>query len=97
MGDGGIDLDDFRWAFIDYGFQVGKEDAAMVLAAFDKDGNGVVDLQEFLSAIKGKLPAPREQCIFGCYNKVAKGAQAVSMADLAAAMLLDEEDKAERL
>jgi len=69
----------------------------MVLAAFDKDGNGVVDLQEFLSAIKGKLSAAREQKIFDAWNAVAGGRAAVSFGELGDAMCCDEEEKAERL
>ena len=48
-GDGGIDLDDFRWAFIDYGFQVSKEDSAMVLAAFDKQA--LEELRDIMVAL----------------------------------------------
>ena len=35
--------------------------------------------------------------IFDCFNSVAKGAQAVSMEDLAAALQVDEEEKQQRL
>jgi Ca2+-binding EF-hand superfamily protein len=39
-GNGSLDIDDFRWGFIDYGFQITKEDALPLIAHFDKDGNG---------------------------------------------------------
>jgi hypothetical protein len=51
-GDQRMDVDDFRWAFIDYGFQITKPEAQHLLEAFDKDGNGLVDFGEFLSVIK---------------------------------------------
>ena len=51
-GDQRMDVDDFRWAFIDYGFEITKFEAQHLLGVFDKDGNGFVDFGEFLSVIK---------------------------------------------
>lgn len=96
-GDGVIDLDDFRWAFIDYGFQVGKEDSAMVLQAFDKDGNGVVDCNEFISAMKGKLSAEREQVIFEAFNVIASGREKVLISELADVINCDAEERDARM
>ena len=62
-GDGRLDVDDFRWGLIDYGLSVSKEEAQEVLNAFDRDGNGFVDFNEFLVALKGELTPAREAII----------------------------------
>jgi len=49
-----LDVDDFRWGLIDYGITISKEEAAQVLKHFDRDGNGTVDFNEFLSALRVK-------------------------------------------
>ena len=51
-GDRKLDVDDFRWGFIDYGFNLTKEEAQQLLDHFDRDKNGVVDFDEFLRALK---------------------------------------------
>jgi len=51
-GNGQLDVDDFRWGLYDYGITVSKEEAVKVLNHFDRDGNGTVDFNEFLRAIK---------------------------------------------
>lgn len=58
-GDGKLDVDDFRWGFIDFGIQMSKEESEEVLKAFDRDGNGQVDFNEFLVTLKGDLNAKR--------------------------------------
>jgi hypothetical protein len=47
-----LDVDDFRWGFIDYGFNLTKEEAQQLLDHFDRDKNGTVSYDEFLRAIK---------------------------------------------
>jgi len=47
-----LDVDDFRWGLIDYGINISKEEAKKVLEHFDRDGNGQVDFNEFLRALK---------------------------------------------
>ena len=47
-----LDLDDFRWGFIDYGFNLTKEEAQQLLEHFDRDKNGTVSYDEFLRALK---------------------------------------------
>jgi len=69
-GDGRLDVDDFRWGFIDFGIQMSKEESQDVLKAFDKDGNGVVDFNEFLVALKGDLSEARKEVIAAAYKKL---------------------------
>ena len=45
-------MDDFRWGFIDYGFNLTKEEAQQLLDHFDRDKNGTVNFDEFLRALK---------------------------------------------
>jgi Ca2+-binding EF-hand superfamily protein len=47
-----LDVDDFRWGLKDYGITISKEEADQVLKHFDRDGNGQVDFNEFLRALK---------------------------------------------
>ena len=51
-GDHNLDVDDFRWGLIDYGIAVSKDEAAEILAHFDRDKNGTVNFDEFLRTLK---------------------------------------------
>ena len=58
MDDGGdrqLDVDDFRWGLIDFGIQVSKDEAQLLLTAFDRDKNGKVSFDEFLVALRGDI------------------------------------------
>lgn len=48
-----LDVEDFRWGFIDYGFNLSLEEAQHLVTHFDRDGNGSVSYDEFLRALKG--------------------------------------------
>lgn len=54
-GNGNLDVEDFRWGFIDFGFNLTQEEAKQLLEYFDKDKNGTVNFEEFLFAIKVSL------------------------------------------
>lgn len=69
-GDRKLDVDDFRWGFIDYGFNMSKEEAAKVLEHFDKNGDGVVNFDEFLLYFKGDLNEGRVALIKQAYDKL---------------------------
>ena len=47
-----LECDDFRWGLMDYGVSVTKEEAAEVLNHFDKNGDGRVDFDEFLTTLR---------------------------------------------
>ena len=47
-----LDVEDFRWGFIDYGFNLTQEEAQHLVTHFDRDGNGTVSYDEFLRALK---------------------------------------------
>ena len=65
-----MDVDDFRWGFIDFGISVTKEEAAQVLEYFDRDKNGTVSYDEFLRFLKGDLNATRKAWIRKAYDKL---------------------------
>jgi len=69
-GDRKLDVDDFRWGFIDYGFNLSKEEAAKVLEHFDKNGDGVVNFDEFLLHLKGDLNEARTALIKQAFEKL---------------------------
>ena len=47
-----LDVDDFRWGLMDYGVSVTKEEANEILNHFDKNGDGVVNFDEFLVTLR---------------------------------------------
>ena len=51
-GDHRLDPDDFRWGLMDYGLQISKEESVEIMNYFDKNNNGSVDFEEFLSYLK---------------------------------------------
>lgn len=63
-------MDDFRWGFIDYGFNVTKEEAQQLLEHFDRDKNGTVSFDEFLVALKGDLNDSRKTWVRAAYDKL---------------------------
>lgn len=64
-----LDIEDFRWGLIDYGITVEKEEAHILLAAFDRDKSGTIDFDEFLVAIKGDLNDFRRGLIERAYRE----------------------------
>lgn len=67
---GKLDLDDFRWGLMDFGLQLTKDEATKVLDHFDRDGNGQVDFNEFLTTIRGSLPDSRKKVVRAAYDKL---------------------------
>lgn len=47
-----LDVDDFRWGLMDYGIVTNKEEAQKILEHFDTTGNGLVDYDKFLKALR---------------------------------------------
>ena len=65
-----LDADDFRWGLLDYGIQINKSDAQEIIEKFDRDGNKMLDFNEFLRFLRGDINASREQWIKKAYNKL---------------------------
>ena len=47
-----LEVEDFRWGFIDYGFNLTQEEAQHLVQYFDRDGNGTISYDEFLRTLK---------------------------------------------
>lgn len=70
-GNGLLDVDDFRWGFIDYGIDfLTHEDALQLLQHFDHDKNGSVSFNEFLKAIKGEMNEQRKELVRAAFAKL---------------------------
>ena len=72
MDDGGdrqLDVDDFRWGLIDFGIAVSKDEAQLLLTAFDRDKNGKVSFDEFLVALRGDINEFRQALIKRAYDE----------------------------
>jgi len=54
-------------------------------------------MNEFISAMKGKLNEAREQAIFEAFNKVAAGRNSVVISELADVICCDEEERDKRM
>lgn len=65
-----LDVDDFRWGLMDYGFQISKEEANEVLKFFDRDGNGSVDFNEFIRTLRGDMNECRKAIVHKAYDKL---------------------------
>lgn len=65
-----LDVDDFRWGFIDYGFNLSKDEAQRLLERFDRDGNGTISYDEFLRFLKGDINDERKKWIRLAYEKL---------------------------
>lgn len=65
-----LELDDFRWGFIDYGFNLSKEEAVEIMKRFDTNNDGVIDFDEFLKFLKGDLNENRLKWIRCAYDKL---------------------------
>mmetsp|Transcript_30481 Transcript_30481/g.40551 ORF Transcript_30481/g.40551 Transcript_30481/m.40551 type:complete len:340 (-) Transcript_30481:521-1540(-) len=65
-----LDIEDFRWGFIDYGFNLTQEEAQHLLQHFDRDGNGTVSYDEFLLALKGEMNDARKVWVRAAYDKL---------------------------
>lgn len=62
-GNGNLDVEDFRWGFIDLGFNLTQEEAKQLLEHFDKDKNGSVNFEEFIQAIKVSYKLAPIRCL----------------------------------
>ena len=50
-GDGQIDREDFKWGLYDFGIKFDDAQFDMILNNFDKAGNGMISLSEFIAAV----------------------------------------------
>lgn len=48
-----LDLNDFRFGMQDYGISLSKEESLALMKRFDRDGDGMVNYDEFLRFLRG--------------------------------------------
>lgn len=65
-----LDVNDFRYGMQDYGIQLSKEEAISLMKRFDRDGDGMVNYDEFLRFLRGQINANRQAWIQKAYNKL---------------------------
>lgn len=46
-----VDVDDFRWGLIDLGYNLSKSEAAEVVKHYDRNGDGMLSYEEFISKL----------------------------------------------
>ena len=50
-----LTLEEFKWGFEDYGVHMSDDDLKALFSAFDKDGSGSIDFNEFLINIRVRI------------------------------------------
>jgi len=63
-----LDRDEFKFGLRDYGLELPEKDFEKVLTAFDRNGDGVIDFDEFLRGVRGKLNRRRRELILMAYD-----------------------------
>jgi Ca2+-binding EF-hand superfamily protein len=82
-GDGALDREDFKWGLYDYGVRLADEEFELVMDYFDRDGNGVISFNEFLSAVRGPVPVARRAVIDEAFAKLDSDASGtLTLADV---------------
>ena len=69
-GDGNLDREDFKYGLRDVGVDLTDEEFDMVMDAFDRDGNGLISLTEFLAALRGEMSAARREVVAHAFAKL---------------------------
>jgi Ca2+-binding EF-hand superfamily protein len=79
-----IDLNEFVWGLSDYGITLTEDQGKKILEKFDRDGNGTVNFDELLVALRGHLNDFRKHLIDRAYKKLDKnGDGLVTLEDVA--------------
>lgn len=55
-GSGKLDRHEFAWALKDNGHALTQHEFERIFKFFDKNNDGILDVQEFMSGIRGNLP-----------------------------------------
>lgn len=86
-----LDRDEFKTGLKDYGLDLPDKDFEKVLNAFDVNKDGVIDFDEFLRGMRGKLNRRRRELIMMAYDVLDKdGSGLVERSDIEAAYDLSE-------
>jgi Ca2+-binding EF-hand superfamily protein len=71
-GNKSLDPEDFKWGLYNYGIYLNENDLKTLMRAFDRNGDGVVNFDEFLTTLKGKMNEKRLKLVALAYEKLDK-------------------------
>eukprot|EP00727_Mastigamoeba_balamuthi_P000066 m51a1_g10056 putative phosphate abc transporter substrate-binding protein (1290) ;mRNA; f:64611-69951 len=80
-GDGRIDREEFHKAAFQYGLVRTEPDYELLYKCFDADGNGFIDYEEFLRAIRGEMNEFRKELVMEAFKKLDSNKNGVIEAD----------------
>ena len=82
-GDFKLDVEDLKWGLRDMGVSLDDEQFKILFGYFDKGGDGVVSLTEFISAVRGEMNEGRVGVVMRAYNVLdADGSGMVTVDDI---------------
>lgn len=67
-GDRRLDREELKWGLKDYGVDLSERELNTVISAFDRNGDGIINFDEFLRGIRGSLNARRRAMILLAYD-----------------------------
>jgi len=65
-----IERNELLWGLKDFDIHLSEEQVDVLMKHFDRDGNGTINFDEFLVALRGDLNENRLQYIKGAYDKL---------------------------
>lgn len=83
VGDYKLDKEDLKWGLRDLGVDLDDEQFGVLFTYFDKGGDGIISLTEFLTAIRGEMNDFRVSLVLAAYDKLdADGSGLVNIDDI---------------
>lgn len=67
-----LEPEDFKWGLINYGIYLKDDELRSLMQAFDRNGDGVVNFDEFLTTLKGQINQRRLGLVAQAYEKLDK-------------------------
>ncbi|XP_015769612.1 PREDICTED: calcyphosin-like protein isoform X1 [Acropora digitifera] len=78
-----LDFNEFKKGMTEYGLNLEPKELKEMFLAFDKDGSGLIDFDEFLIALRPPMSKARKDVINEAFNKLDKtGDQKITVEDL---------------
>ncbi|CAG9310039.1 unnamed protein product [Blepharisma stoltei] len=79
-----LDPEDFKWGLINYGIILNDSEISTLVSCFDRNKDGIVNFDEFLTTIKGPMNNRRLRLVALAYEKLDKnGDGQVTLDDIA--------------
>ncbi|KRX00199.1 hypothetical protein PPERSA_10698 [Pseudocohnilembus persalinus] len=78
-----VDKEEFYIGLKENGVNLNKQEASILMSAFDTNGDGYIDFDEFLVAIRGRLNEKRQEIVDQAFKKMDKdGSGRIEVRDL---------------